>query len=420
VGRAMRLIGDGVVDREGVPGLARHLGYSERQVHRHLVRELGTGPLALARALRAHTARTLLEATDMPATDIAFASGFASIRQFNETIREVYAATPTELRDRRSAGRSTAPGPITLWLAARRPFDGHGVLAFLATRAIPGVEEWTGDAYRRSLRLPHGAGVAELTAADGGVSCTLRLDDPRDLAAAVARCRRLVDLDADPVAIDAALGADPLLEPLVRRAPGRRVPGAAEPSELAVRAVLGQQVSVAGARTIAGRLAALYGEPLRSPLGGVTLLFPSPAALAAADPADLPMPGARRRAVLAVAGALATGDLVLDPGADRDAAERTMLGIPGIGPWTAAYVRMRALGDPDAFLPTDLGVVRALRERGGPTAARTVAARAEAWRPWRAYAVLHLWGAEDARPIEVAPVAVSSRRRAPAAAAGRR
>jgi len=394
VGRAMRLIDDGVVDREGVPGLARHLGYSERQVHRHLVRELGTGPLALARALRARTARTLLEATEMPATEIAFASGFASIRQFNDTIREVYAATPTELRARRSGGRPTAPGPITLRLAARRPFDGPGVLAFLAARAVPGVEEWTGEVYRRSLRLPHGAGIAELAAADAGVSCTLRLDDPRDLATAVARCRRLVDLDADPVAIDTVLEADPMLRPLVRRTPGRRVPGAVDAAEIAVRAVLGQQVSVAGARTIAGRLAARYGEPLRVPVGAVTRLFPSPEALAAADPADLPMPGTRRRAVLALAAALASGGLALDPGADRDEAERALFAIPGIGPWTAAYVRMRALGDPDAFLPTDLGVVRAMRARGGPDDPRGVTARAEAWRPWRAYAVLHLWGAE--------------------------
>ena len=394
VGRAMRLIGDGIVEREGIPGLARHLGYSERQVHRHLVRELGTGPLALARALRAHTARTLLEATEMPATEIAFASGFASIRQFNETIREVYAATPTELRARRSGGRPTGPGPITLWLAARRPFDGAGVLAFLTARAVPGVEEWTGELYRRSLRLPHGAGIVELAAADAGVACTLRLDDPRDLATAVARCRRLVDLDADPVAIDSVLGVDPMLGPLVRRTPGRRVPGAIDAAEIAVRAVLGQQVSVAGARTIAGRLAARYGEPLRVPVGAVTRLFPSPEALAAADPADLPMPATRRHAVLALAAALASGALALDPGADREEAERTLLAIPGIGPWTAAYVRMRALGDPDAFPSTDLGVVRSMRARGGPTDTRGVAARAEAWRPWRAYAVLHLWGAE--------------------------
>lgn len=419
VARAMRLIGDGLVDREGVPGLARRLGYSERQVQRHLVRELGTGPLALARALRTHTARTLLEATDMPATDIAFSAGFASIRQFNDTIREVYAATPTELRARRSGGRPTAPGPITLRLAARRPFDGVGVLAFLAVRAVPGVEEWTGEAYRRSLRLPHGAGIVELAAADGGVLCTLRLEDPRDLAAAVARCRRLVDLDADPVAVDAVLGADPMLAPLVRRTPGRRVPGAVDAAEIAVRAVLGQQVTVAGARTIAGRLAARYGEPLRAPLGTVTRLFPSPDALAAADPADLPMPAARRRAVLALAAALAMGDLTLHPGADRDEAERAMLAIPGIGPWTAAYVRMRALGDPDAFLPTDLGVVRSMRARGGPADPRAVAARAEAWRPWRAYAVLHLWGAESAGAAEPDPAGTlpaspsrTSRRRA--------
>ena len=395
VGRAMRLIADGVVEREGVSGLARHLGYSERQVHRQLARELGTGPLALARAQRAHTARMLLEATELPATEVAHAAGFASIRQFHDTIRETYAATPTDLRAHRTAGRATAPGPITLWLAARRPFDGERLIAFLAARAVPGVEEWTGEAYRRSLRLPCATAIVELVPADGGVRCTLRLDDPRDLAAAVARCRRLLDLDADPVAIDAALGADPLLGPLVRRSPGRRVPGAMDPAETALRAVIGQQVSVAGARTIAERLAARYGELLRAPSGTVVRLFPSPAALAGADPADLPMPHGRRRALLGLAAALDRGDVVLDPGVDRDDAERALRAIRGIGPWTAAYVRMRALGDPDAFLPTDLGVLRAMRALGGPGEPRAVAALAESWRPWRAYAVLHLWGAED-------------------------
>lgn len=404
IGRAMRLIGDGIVEREGVPALARHLGYSERQVRRRLVAEVGVGPLAVARAQRAHTARVLLERTELEITEIAFAAGFDSVRQFNATIREVFAETPSGLRAHRAKGGTTPPGEIALRLAARRPFDGEAVLAFLGARAVPGVEEWTGTAFRRSLRLPHGGGIVELVAAGDGVAASLRLDDPRDLATAVARCRRLLDLDADPVAVAEALGGDPLLGPLVRRAPGRRVPGSADPAETAIRAVLGQQVSVAGARTLAGRLADRFGERVRAPLGGVTRLFPAPAALLAADPAGLGLPATRARALLALAIALVDGRLVLDAGSDRDEAERTLLAIPGIGPWTAGYIRMRALGDPDAFLPADLGVRRAVRARGGPGRPAEIAAVAEAWRPWRAYAVVHLWaGAEAAAAAVQAP-----------------
>ncbi len=418
VGRAMRLIADGVVEREGVPGLARHLGYSERQVHRRLVAEVGAGGLALARAQRAHAARVLLETTDLAATEVAFAAGFESIRQFNATMQEVFAASPSELRARRSAGRLNPPGEITLRLAARRPFDGAALVAFLAARAVPGVEEWTGIAYRRSLRLPHGAAVVEMVPVDDGVRCRLRLDDPRDLATAVARCRRLMDLDADPVAIMDALLPDPVLGRLVRRSPGRRVPGTVDPAETGIRAVLGQQVSVAGARTLAGRLAERFGESLRTPSGGVAQLFPTPEALLAADPADLPLPGGRRAALLALAAALASGRLVLDVGADREEAERTLLDLPGIGPWTAAYIRMRALGDPDAFLPTDLGVrrvIRALGALGGPARPREIAALAEQWRPWRAYAVIHLWAAETqpAAPPVPAPATSPDDRRVP-------
>jgi len=416
IGRAMRLIADGVVEREGVPGLARHLGYSERQVHRRLVAEVGAGGLAVARAQRAHTARVLLETTDLPATEVGFAAGFESVRQFNATMQEVFAASPSELRARRSAGRVDPPGEITLRLAARRPFDGAALVAFLAARAVPGIEEWTGSAYRRSLRLPHGAGIVELRPADDGVHCSLRLDDPRDLATAVARCRRLLDLDADPVAVSGALLPDPLLGDLVRRSPGRRVPGAVDPAEIAVRAVLGQQVSVAGARTLAGRLAEQFGEPLRTPSGGVTRLFPTPEALLEANPADLPLPGGRRGALLGLASALASGRLVLDVGADREETERALLDLPGIGPWTAAYIRMRALGDPDAFLPTDLGVRRALGALGGPARPREIAALAERWRPWRAYAVIHLWTGETqpaAPPVPAPGTSAEDRTEAP-------
>ena len=396
-GRAMRLIADGVVDREGVAGLARRLGYTERHLHRMLVAEVGAGPIALARARRAHTARLLIETTGLPITDVAFAAGFASIRQFNDTVRAVFAATPTELRRARVRRNGAARGSIALRLPYRAPFDGEGLLGFLGDRAVPGVEEFIGGVYRRTLRLPHGAAVVEFSIGDDHVRCELRLEDLRDLGAAVERSRRLLDLDADPVAVADVLGADPLLASLVRQAPGRRVPGSVDGAELAVRAVLGQQISVAGARTLAGGLVARYGQPLPETLveeGGLTHLFPGPDALADADFTALAMPASRRDALGNLARALAGGEIALDPGADRGGAQRRLLALRGIGPWTASYVAMRALGDPDAFLPTDLGVRRALSRLARASDPARVAALAERWRPWRAYAVQHLWAAQ--------------------------
>jgi AraC family transcriptional regulator of adaptative response / DNA-3-methyladenine glycosylase II len=278
-----------------------------------------------------------------------------------------------------------------LRLGYRAPLDGDGLVAFLARRAVPGVEEVVDGAYRRSLRLPHGAGTVELRPAGGHVEARLWLDDPRDAAAAVERLRALLDLDADPDAIVGGLGPDPVLGGLVRAAPGRRVPGHVDGAELAVRAVLGQQVSLAGAATLAARLVATHGEPLARPLGTVTHLFPSAEALAEADPASLAMPAARRRALLALAAALAGGELALDPGTDRDEARRRLLALPGIGPWTASYVAMRALRDPDAFLAGDLGVRHALERLGHDGRPAAATRLAERWRPYRAYAVQHLW-----------------------------
>ncbi len=420
VGRAMRLIADGVVDREGVAGLASRLGYEQRQVRRLVTAELGAGPLAIARAQRAQTARVLTETTALPLSEITFAAGFASVRQFNATIREVFAMTPTQLRQRRGGrapqtrrlppaaipGDRTAPGLIRLRLAYRAPIDAERMLGFLAARAIPGLEEVRDGRYRRSIQLPNGAGILALgplraSPAPGYVDCELQLEDLRDLTAAVQRCRRLLDLDADPEAVTGYLAADPVLGPLALAAPGRRSPGHVDGSELALRAVLGQQVSVAAARRLGARLVAAYGKPLERPDGPLTHCFPAAETLAVADPATLPMPQARARAVTGLAGALASGELSLDPGAERDRAEAILLGLPGIGPWTAAYIRMRALSDPDAFLPTDVGVLDALARLGavpagtGPAAraraARDAAALAESWRPWRSYAVHHLW-----------------------------
>jgi AraC family transcriptional regulator of adaptative response / DNA-3-methyladenine glycosylase II len=402
VGRAMRLIADGVVDRDGVAGLARRLDYSERHLNRMLRTEVGAGPIALARAQRAQTARVLIETTALPFSNVAFAAGFASIRQFNDTVKAVFATTPTELR-RRAARRkgaevTTAAGAITVRLPYRGPLDLAGLFGFLALRAVPGVEEGDLTRYRRTLALPHGAGIVELTPADGHIRCALRLEDLRDVATAVARCRRLLGLDADPVAVDALLGTDPVLAPLVTANPGRRVPGHVDGSELAVRAVLGQQVSVAAARNLAGRLAHEIGEPVPIDDPTLTRLFPSSAALAGVDPAGLPMPRSRARAIHELAAVLAAGEVVLDPGADRRAVADRLLALPGIGPWTVEYIAMRALGDPDAFLPTDLGVRHGLRDLGLSDDPASISVRAERWRPWRASAVLHLWALPPAGP----------------------
>jgi len=281
---------------------------------------------------------------------------------------------------------------VTL-LAAREPFELDAILRHLAARAIPGVEEVAGGPaeYRRAVRLAHGPAVVGLSAARGGVRLRLWGADARDEDEAARRARRALDLDREPATVLAALGDDELIGPLVRAAPGRRVPGTLEPEEMAVRAVIGQQVSVAGAATVAGRLAVELGEPLAGAVGSVTHAFPTPAALAAADPESLPMPRARGRAVVAVAAALACGDLDLRPGADPDAAEAALLALPGVGPWTASVIRLRALGDRDAFPAADLGLRRGLERLGADGSPHAALALAERWRPLRGYAAQHLW-----------------------------
>jgi AraC family transcriptional regulator, regulatory protein of adaptative response / DNA-3-methyladenine glycosylase II len=441
VARAMRLIRDGIVDREGVEGLAVRLGYSVRQLNRLITAEVGTGPLALARAQRSQTARILLETTDLPVAHVAFAAGFASVRQCNETVREIFAETPTGLRTRarravhaRRPPGGGAPQSIHLRLPCRQPFNPASVLEFLGLRALPGIEDLADATYRRSLRLPHGHGIVTLAApeptgtAGGGrsaagsgstapgpayVEADLVLSDLRDLTTAVARCRQLLDLDTDPVAIADALGRDSRLGPAVTRDPGRRVPGAVDGFELAVRAVIGQQVSVPGARTVAGRLVHAAGDPLPAPDGGITHLFPTPGALlelARRDPGAFAMPAGRRRALEALSEAVQCGGVVIDPGADPGELRESIMRLPGIGPWTAEYVAMRALRDPDAFMPTDLGIRRGAALIGLPgdqPAALTDAG--EAWRPWRSYAMAHLW----AMCAPIAPARTDRVERAP-------
>ena len=374
VGRAMRLIGDGVVDREGVAGLAGRLGYSPRQVQRQLTAELGAGPVALARAQRAHTARVLLQTTALPVTEIAFASGFASVRQFNDTVREIYAATPTGLRAAaRTARRPATPtAGIPLRLAHRGPYQSAAVFDLLEDEAVHGVEEVTGApgrrTYRRTLRLPHGTGIVAVLERPGTVRAPsgahpggwldahLHLTDPRDLTTAVGRLRRLFDLDADPYAVDERLAEDPRLAPLVAARPGLRSPGTADPEELAVRALVGRAASE--------RLVQRHGKTLDAPCGSLTHLFPEPAALTAAT-----------GPLGALATALADGAVRLDPGADRDEAQHALLALPGLDARTVAAVRTRALGDPDVAPP------------GLDTP--------DSWRPWRSYAWQHLRSAGE-------------------------
>ncbi|MFF3742720.1 AlkA N-terminal domain-containing protein [Streptomyces kronopolitis] len=396
VARAMRLIADGIVDREGVPGLAARLGYSTRQIERQLLAELGAGPLALARAQRAQTARLLVETTALPMAEVAFAAGFASIRTFNETVREVFALSPSELRQRARPGpRAAAPGTLALRLPFRQPLNPDNLFGHLAATAVPGVEEWRDGAYRRTLRLPYGHGIVALAPRPDHIDCRLSLTDLRDLAGAIARCRRMLDLDADPEAVDALLHEDPRLAPLVDKAPGRRVPRTADADEFALRAVLGQQVSTAAARTHAGRLVRAHGERVDDPAGGLGHLFPSPDRLAALDQETLAMPRTRRATLTGLVAALGAGTLQLGVGSDREEARARLAALPGIGPWTVECIAMRALGDPDAFTPTDLGLRRAAAGLGLPATPAALVRHAARWRPWRAYAVQYLWATDD-------------------------
>lgn len=599
-GRAMRLIADGVVDREGVEGLAGRLGYSPRQVHRTLTAELGAGPLSLARARRAQTARSLLVGTGLPLADIAFAAGFGSVRQFNDTVREVFDTTPGELRARApraragglpgtealrpgaadlpatevrgagrggaranrrgpdgrdaaagtsrpgsgsgadgaaarpgaepgaAAGRPSTASPVTecasgpgvgqgthrdwpgalapvrlaLNLPVRRPYDAPGVFGFLAARAVTGVESADLPAggplrYARTLHLPHGPGAVEVTAMlapDGWrLSAGIELTSLADVGVATARVRRLLDLDADPLAVDAALSADPVLARLVAAVPGLRVPGAVDPEEMVLRAMVGQQISVAAARGHLSRLAARIGTPVVSSFAGLDRLFPTAAQVADAldgaghspgrldpdvergraggsvppgprpfppdpDPASSPgvahsspdagpVPGLGRRsspgpgpdsspgrtrplppdprpapsaglgqlsaldpdrplrlpgrsvaAIRDTAAALADGSLRVDVGASTADLTAALVARSGIGPWTAGYLAMRVLGDPDVWLPGDAALLTSARALGivdpglpRATAHRALTARSADWAPWRSYAVTHLW-----------------------------
>lgn len=354
-------------------------------MHRALVAEVGAGPLALARAQRAQTARVLLETTELPVTHVAFAAGFASVRQFNDTVRTVFAVAPSALRSGRRPGAAAEPGVLTVRLPYREPMQLAGVLDFLGAHAVDGLESYRDGTYTRVLAAPHGPALVEISAEPGGavVRCRARLTDTRDLVPVVTRVRRLLDLDADPVAVDTVLGADEYLQPLIGKRPGLRSPGSVDGYETAVRTIVGQQISLRGARTVLGRIVAEHGGRV---FDGAWVLFPEAPTLADVDPQRLPMPKARGRSVVALANAVAHRSLALDPGADRDAVRADLVALPGVGPWTADYLCMRALGSPDELLDSDLVVRRAAADLGV-----SLTARRPEWAPWRSYATHHLW-----------------------------
>lgn len=392
--RALRLIGQGYLDRHGVLDLARELHVSERQLRRLFKTHLGAGPVAVARVRRAQVARMLLDQTDLGMTQVAFGAGYASVRQFNAELRRAFGRTPTELRRARRSRAVPADGDaLRLRLPYRPPLAWRQLLLYLAARAIPGVEAVDSGVYRRSVRLAGDPGIVELEDDPERSQILLRLEPPvvDGIAGAVERARHVADLDADPLAIEAALAQDPTLGPLVQRVPGTRVPGCWEPFELAVRAILGQQVTVRGATTLAGRLVRSFGEALPEANGSVTHLFPTAPALVEADIAQIGMPETRAAAIRALARAFRDGDVPLDTGADPAEAIAALEALPGVGRWTARYVAMRAVRDPDAFPASDLGLRHALATNARPASAGEVAAAAEPWRPWRAYAAVHLW-----------------------------
>jgi AraC family transcriptional regulator of adaptative response / DNA-3-methyladenine glycosylase II len=396
--RAVRLITSGAVDQEGVTGLARRLAVSERHLHRQLVAEVGVGPQALAISRRAQVARLLVESGTLPLADVAFAAGYTSVRQFNEGMRAAFGRPPGELRRGKPAGAADDDGHLMLRLRYRPPLPTGPLLDWFATRALPGVEAVEDGCYRRTLRLPHGAGHVAVQfdpvredGRQGIATVRLSLADLRDVTPAVQRCREIFDLDTDPAMVTDGLLSDPVVARLACARPGLRVPGSADGFELAVRAVLGQQVSLAAARTFGGRLVTRFGHPFDTPDHRLTHLFPTPEVLAEAELETIGLTGRRAATMRALARAVCEGRLVLDRGADREECVATLLALPGIGPWTAGYIAMRALGDPDVFPHDDLGLIEAARHLDLADGGRALASYAQRWRPWRSYAAMHLW-----------------------------
>jgi AraC family transcriptional regulator of adaptative response / DNA-3-methyladenine glycosylase II len=398
VSRALRLIETGALDLDGVEALADRLGVGDRHLRRLFHEHLGASPIAVAHTRRVHFARRLIDETDLAMGEIALASGFASIRRFNHAIRDTFRRAPRELRRgtraRTETGAELEPaGALTLRLPYREPFDWSALLGYLGPRAIPGVESVADGAWSRTILNGGAPGSIEVRRLDERqLELRVRLAAPRDLIRIVSRVSRIFDLGADARAIAIHLRRDPRLAGAVEARRGIRVPGAWDPFELAVRAILGQQVSVRAATTLAGRIARTFGTPLAGPAPpGLTHCFPLPAELASAPLERVGLTRARADTVRSLAGAVRDGTLDFERLGALDTAIETLCRLPGIGPWTAQYIAMRALGEPDALPAGDLGVRRALAVRGRMPTLREVEARAEAWRPWRAYAVMALW-----------------------------
>jgi AraC family transcriptional regulator of adaptative response / DNA-3-methyladenine glycosylase II len=404
VSRALRLILAGALDGTGVDELADRLGIGARHLRRLFIAHLGAPPAAIARTRRVHFARKLIDETDLPMVQVALSAQFASVRRFNAAIRAAFGSTPTDLRRQAQRG-AAAPGDtdIVLQLPFRRPYRWDMLVGFLAARAIPRVEHVSAGCYRRTIEAGRARGLIEIRPITGkdALQLRIRLSETGDLSRIVDRVRRMFDLDADPIEIAARLGKDPALAPLVRALPGLRVPGAWDPFEILIRAILGQQVSVKAATTLAGRLVESYGEPLTNGVEGPDYLFPRPEALAEADLTTIGLTRIRAETVRRVAAAVRDGVLSFDTLTGLDDAIERLTAFRGIGPWTAHYVAMRALGEPDAFAAGDLGLLAAVSDESGPIRPAELARRAEAWRPWRAYAAMLLWQSASSRADNV-------------------
>jgi AraC family transcriptional regulator of adaptative response / DNA-3-methyladenine glycosylase II len=390
VARALRLISAGVLDERPVDALSAQLGIGDRHLRRLFRDELGASPGDIAATRRVHFARNLLFETDLAVADVAFSAGFGSIRRFNEAFRDTFACTPAEYRRARNA--APLPAGLTLKLPYQPPFRWRDLEAFLAPRMIPGVESLVGGVYRRAFADGETPGIVEIEPAPGEHALDLRLPSvrPAELLAIATRARRLFDVDADVKTIADHLSRDSNLRRDVRRAPGIRVPGCWDPFEVAVRAILGQQVTIAAATTLAGRLVRALGTPLDRPAGAVTHLFPSAAAVASADLSRLGVPRSRAAALARFAQACVRGELDGGAGPDLETFVGKLTAIPGIGPWTAHYVAMRALGEPDAFPSGDLWL-RRLAAPGRVLSEQELEEMSRAWRPWRSYAAFYLW-----------------------------
>lgn len=390
VARALRLIEDGALDEGGVEALAARVGLGARQLRRLFLAHVGATPQAVAANRRLLAAKQLISETDMGFADIAFAAGYRSLRRFNDAVRASYGVPPTGLR--RGEVRTHPHDAITLRLGYRPPFDWERLLAYLSLRAIPGVEEIAGETYRRSFALRGARGAIEVSPSKKPNALAVRIaaEDKAPIRLIATRVRRLFDLDADPLAIAAALVEDPVLGRRLAEARGIRVPGAFDGFELGIRAILGQQVSVKGATTLAGRLVQRCGVRLAEPKGAVTHYFPTPDAIAGADLSGLGLTGGRIAALKAFAQAVASGAVGFDPAATLEDKISELCAVPGVGEWTAHYIALRAVGEPDAFPASDLGLRKAAGG-GAPIEARALEKMAQAWRPWRGYAALLLW-----------------------------